>query len=170
MQPRQRKYLWLALVSGLIIALDQLTKYLVCSLMPLHSRVELLHGFLDLVHIRNTGIAFGLLKGFGAQFKTVALLIICGVTLALFAFICSQIARGRTLQNIGFALILGGACGNLIDRLRIGEVIDFIDAHWRWTYHWPAFNVADSAITVGIILILFCELILHRPKAEKRTD
>jgi len=167
MQPRHKQYLIVACLACLILALDQLTKYLVCAWMPLHSRVELIHGFLDLTHIRNTGIAFGLLKSLGAQFKTGALLLISAVTLVLFIFICTQVARARALQNVAFALILGGACGNLIDRLRIGEVIDFIDAHWRWAYHWPAFNVADAAISVGIALALLCELIVPRPKPAK---
>ena len=70
-----------------------------------------------------------------------------------------QVRKEPWLQTLGLSLILGGACGNLIDRIRLGEVIDFIDVHWRSVYHWPAFNVADSAITVGIIVVLICELL-----------
>ena len=162
MQAVKKKYCTVMLVSALIVALDQLTKFLVCKLLPLHTRVEVIHDYLHIVHIRNTGVAFGLFKGFGSQFKVLSLLAVTAVTLFLAGFLISQIKKGPWLHIWGLSLIMGGAVGNLIDRYRFNEVVDFVDAHWRNIYHWPAFNVADAAITVGIVLIAASELLLHK--------
>jgi len=171
MQIHRKKYQTVLLVSSLIIGLDQLTKYIVCKLLPLHSRIEVFRDFLNIVHIRNPGIAFGLLKQFGSQFKVLCLILVSAVVLFLLVFLITQIKKEHRLQTFSLSLILGGAIGNLIDRFRLGEVIDFIDVHWRSIYHWPAFNVADSAITVGIIIIVLCELLKHKqekvPKMPK---
>ncbi len=165
MQINRKKYTAVLLVSCLIIGLDQLTKYFICKLVPLHSRQEVITGFFNIIHIRNPGIAFGLFKQFGSQFKVVSLICVSIVVLFLIVFlIIQEVKKDSLLQTISLSLILGGAVGNLIDRFRLGEVIDFIDVHWQAAYHWPAFNVADSAITVGITMMVFCELFKHKQK------
>jgi len=165
MNADRRAYFAVALIAVLVIGLDQYTKHLVCAHLPLYGRVEVLHGWLDLVHIRNTGIAFGLLQGMGGRYKTAAMLIVAAVALVLIGVLVAQMRKSEKLQIASLALILGGAVGNLIDRVRFGEVVDFIDAHWRNLYHWPAFNAADAAISVGISLIVLDELFLKRRKA-----
>ena len=162
MQMHKKKYLTVTLVSSLVIGLDQLAKYFVCKLLPLHSRIGVFSDFLNIVHIRNPGIAFGLLKRFGSQFKVLSLILVSAVVLFLLFFLITQIKKEHRLQTFSLSLILGGAIGNLIDRIRFGEVIDFIDVHWCSLYHWPAFNVADSAITVGIIIMVICELLQRK--------
>lgn len=166
MNADRRTYLVVAAIAALLIGLDQYTKYLVCAHLPLYGRIEVLPGWLDLVHIRNTGIAFGLLQGMGGRYKTAAMLVVAAVAAVLIGVLVAQVRRSEKLQIASLALILGGAIGNLIDRVRFGEVVDFIDAHWRNLYHWPAFNVADAAISVGITLIVLDELFLKRRKAE----
>lgn len=161
MQAVKKKYIAVTLVSAVIVGLDQLAKVLVCKLLPLHARVEIMHDYVNIVHVRNTGVAFGLFKGFGSQFKVVSLLAVTAVTCFLAGFLITQVKKGPWLHIYGLSLILGGAVGNLIDRYRFNEVVDFIDAHWQNIYHWPAFNVADAAITVGIVVIVASELLQY---------
>ena len=164
MQLNKNKYFLLFLISGLIIGLDQITKYFICKFLPLYSQIEVIGGFFNIVHVRNSGVAFGLFKRFGSEYRLISMLVIFLIVIFLIFFLVSQLKRGFTLQAFSLSLILGGAVGNLIDRVLIGEVIDFIDVHWAEVYHWPAFNVADSAITVGIIFIVFDELFLSRKR------
>lgn len=154
----------LLLVAGLVVGLDQLTKYLICKLVPIYSRVEVIKGFFSIIHIRNSGVAFGLFKRFGNDYRLISMLIVSFIIVFLIFFLVSQLRKGLQLQAYSLAMILGGAIGNLIDRFYLGEVIDFLDLHWKTAYHWPAFNLADSAITVGIVLILFDELVLSRKR------
>jgi signal peptidase II len=151
------KYKAVCLIAAVIIALDQLTKYLINATVPLYARIEVLPGLLDIIHIRNSGIAFGLFKQFGSEYRVLSLAAITAVTLLLIAYLTTQVRQQHRLEITSLSLILGGAVGNLIDRFRVGEVIDFVDVYWR-TWHWPAFNLADSAISIGMVLFLFCEI------------
>ncbi len=160
----KNKYYFLFLLTTLIVGLDQLSKYWICKLVPLYSRVEVIDGFFNIIHIRNSGVAFGLFKRFGSDYRIVSMLIVAAIAVFLIFFLVSQLKRGCELQAFSLSMILGGAIGNLIDRLMLGEVVDFMDLHWGTVYHWPAFNVADSAITVGIVLIIFDELFLSKKR------
>jgi signal peptidase II len=127
-----------------VVLLDQATKYLIMTnLSPYDSR-EIVP-FLHIVHVRNTGAAFGMFKNLGSMFF---------VILSVFAiiFIINLLAK-KTYNTFGLSLILGGALGNLIDRVFYGKVVDFVDFSVG-TFHWPAFNVADSSLTIGIGVIL----------------
>jgi len=147
-----RKALYLA-VAALLAALDQWTKALVAASMPLYSSRELIDGFFSLVHTRNTGIAFSLFADSGPLVRSVLvpLLSVAAVALVIYLFWNSPPAAGRT--HWGLSLILAGAIGNLYDRAVYGYVVDFLD-FYVGGYHWPAFNVADSCITIGAGLIL----------------
>lgn len=169
MQSNIKAYCFIGLIAAAVIALDQYTKQLICTGLDLYGRIEVIPGYLDIIHIRNTGVAFGLLKGFGVQYKTLSLVAVAAVAVFLLGFLISQVRRDQKLQAFSLALILGGAIGNIIDRFRLGEVVDFVDAHWRGAYHWPAFNVADMAISLGIALLLLDELVL-RKKTDKQND
>jgi signal peptidase II len=155
---------WLACSLGLV-ALDQLTKYLVVNSMEIGSSVSVLP-FLSLVLTYNTGAAFSFLAGAtGWQrwfFVVVALVASVVITYLIFK------NRRDPFLALGLTLVLGGAVGNLIDRLVVGAVVDFVLLHWR-TWHWPAFNLADSCITVGAGLLIWDSLRHPRVKAMEST-
>jgi signal peptidase II len=131
-----------------ITALDQVVKGVVVRAMEMHQSIDVVGSFIRLTRTSNTGGAFGLLRGRGNWFVAVSI----AAALAIVA-LSRQIARGaRGIERLAFGLILGGAVGNLIDRVRIGSVTDFIDIGGS-AYRWPAFNVADSAITIGVTLL-----------------
>lgn len=147
----------------LLLGLDQITKYLVVQAMPVHSSAALVEGFLNLVHVRNRGMAFGMLNGLStnsASYVLAAVSIVAVLAIIIYAF---KYGDGSRTMTFGLSLILGGALGNLIDRLRLGEVIDFIDFYIA-SYHWPAFNAADSGITIGTFLVIASHLF-----QQKRT-
>ncbi len=150
-QPRLRHVeLWLPL---LVVALDQVTKWLVRERIPLHSSVEVIPGFLDFTHVRNTGAAFGFLNGVDFPGKTLVIAVVAIGALIGVSIYAGTLAREQLAARLGMALIIGGAAGNLIDRIFVGSVVDFVDAYWG-TFHFWAFNVADSAITVGVALMI----------------
>lgn len=150
-QPRFRHVeLWLPL---LVVALDQVTKWLVRERIPLHSSVEVIPGFLDFTHVRNTGAAFGFLNGVDFPGKTLVIAVVAIGALIGVSIYAGTLAREQLAARLGMALIIGGAAGNLIDRIFVGSVVDFVDAYWG-TFHFWAFNVADSAITVGVALMI----------------
>jgi signal peptidase II len=142
------------ILSAIVILLDLWTKHLVLKSIQLHEAVQVIPNFFQIVHVRNTGAAFGL--GANASSKLVPILLNVGA-IAVFCVVVVYAFRtavtDRLLQT-GLHLILGGAIGNLIDRFRFGYVVDFLDV-FVGTHHWPAFNVADSAICIGIALLFF---------------
>ncbi len=152
----------LSFISLSVVLLDQITKLLVLKYLPLYTRIEIISGFIDITHVRNPGIAFGLLRNFGNQYQIISLFIITAISLFLLLVILTQTTSDDRFQTISLSLIFGGAIGNLIDRFRFGEVVDFISVHWQNLYYWPSFNVADAAISAGIILFLFDELFLKK--------
>jgi len=142
--------LWIA---ALIVLLDQATKALVRMNLPLHGSVTVIPGFFDLTHVRNTGAAFGMLNDFDFAYKPLVMVLVAVVALVAVASYAMTLPPTQRVARFGLALILGGAIGNLIDRATTGFVVDFVDVYWRGIHFW-AFNVADSAITVGVILML----------------
>lgn len=139
---------------GAIVVVDQITKAIVDRTMPLHHSIPLVDGLFNLTYVRNTGAAFGIFAGSHEVFRRPFLI---GVSIVAIGFIVVMLRRLRddaTGLAVALAFILGGAIGNLIDRIFYGEVIDFLDVYWS-SYHWPAFNVADSFITIGVTITLF---------------
>lgn len=153
------------LISIAIIVLDIWTKALVLKRIDLHEAIPVIPNFFQLVHVRNTGAAFGI--GANAASKLVPLLLNVGaiaVFLVVVVYALRTAVTDRVLQT-GLHLILGGAIGNLLDRFRFGYVVDFLDVYIG-SHHWPAFNVADSAICIGIALLFFD----MRKKPETETE
>ena len=146
----RRLELWIPLA---VIVLDQFTKWLVRTRVPLHSSVEVIPNFLDITHVRNTGAAFGFLNAVDFPGKTIVIAVIAICALIGVSIYAGTLANQQLLPRLGMALIIGGAAGNLIDRMFVGSVVDFVDAYWGGFHFW-AFNVADSAITVGVTLII----------------
>lgn len=142
------------MVSGAVLVLDQVTKVLVDKTMSLHESITILPKFVHLTYLRNTGVAFGIFSVDRSGLRIVFFALISAVAIGCVAYLLKNLRPQQKALLVGLSLILGGAIGNLIDRLRLGEVIDFIDLHWDHI-HWPAFNVADSAITIGVIILFF---------------
>jgi signal peptidase II len=146
----RRIEVWLPLA---IVFLDQVTKALVRSLVPLSSSVEVVPGFMNFTHVRNTGAAFGFLNAADFPFKTVAIAVVALAAIVWVGIYAAGLPRHHWVARLGLAFIMGGAAGNLLDRVLVGSVVDFVDVYWR-TYHFWAFNVADSAITVGVAIMI----------------
>jgi signal peptidase II len=156
------KYYKLLLIAGSIILIDQVTKALVLKELPLYHSVTVIQGFFDLTHIQNPGGAFGFLAGQSPFIRKIFFLCISSVVAVLIFFLYRNTPPTHGFLASAFALIFGGAIGNLIDRFRFGQVVDFLD-FYAGQYHWPAFNVADSAITVGIVILGFHLLFKQMP-------
>jgi signal peptidase II len=158
----------LTLPALAVVLMDQISKYIVTRSITFHESIPVISGFFSLVHTRNRGMAFGLMNQPGSDFSFYFLVTatIAAVILLLFWFTKLKDEERRLI--FGLSLILGGAIGNLIDRLRLREVIDFLDFHVG-TYHWPAFNLADSAITLGTFWVAI-SLLLYNPKSSKKGE
>ena len=154
MKSLPRKYLILALVTPAVIFLDQLTKYLIVQRFHLGETIPVISGYFNLTYIRNTGAAFGLLAQTEPQFRVPFFLIVPVVALLAIAYIFKKIPAVDLKLSSALSLVIGGAIGNLIDRLQMGYVVDFLDFHWNYAYHFPAFNIADSAICVGVGILM----------------
>jgi signal peptidase II len=149
----RNKYLILIVVFWVVFIFDQITKAYVSRTLPKFQSVEVIENFFHITHVRNTGAAFGLLAGPVHPLRTTLFIVISGIAIGTILLIYRKIEENDTLHALAFSLLLGGAAGNLVDRVWMGHVIDFLDLHW-YDHHWPAFNFADSAICGGIGLIL----------------
>ena len=148
--PSRRLELWLPLT---IVVIDQITKAIVRSTLLLHDSVTIVPGLVDFTHVQNSGAAFGILNGVDFPFKTAAIALIATGALVGVGLYAASLAHHQLVARLGLALIIGGAAGNLLDRIAAGSVVDFVDVYWR-TYHFWAFNVADSAITIGVAIMI----------------
>jgi signal peptidase II len=157
-EPKTPQFWWLTLA---VVATDQVTKALVFASLSLYESTTVIPGFIDLVHVRNTGVAFGLLNSSTLAYKTAITTTLALVALAGIAMYARQLRSHERVARLGLACILGGAVGNLIDRARQGFVLDFVDVYWN-SWHFWAFNVADAAITIGAFLV-FVDLLLVKP-------
>ncbi len=162
----RRKTLFLIFISGGIIVLDQITKVIVEERFELYESIVVLEGFFSLTYILNPGAAFGFLADQNATFRMIFFLSVSVIALVLLGAFFRDTPTEDTMGLTAISLLFGGAIGNLIDRIRLGEVIDFLDFYIN-EHHWPAFNVADSAITVGISLLMF-HLFLHKEDSKTK--
>jgi len=142
--------LWIALS---VVIVDQIVKAIVRRHIALNESIAVIPGFFDLTRVHNTGTAFGFMNATDFPFKTVILACVAIGALAALAVYAATLPAGQWLARIGLALILGGAAGNLIDRIMEGYVVDFVDLYWSGWHFW-AFNVADASITVGVALMI----------------
>jgi signal peptidase II len=150
-----RKYLILLSTTGFVVALDQLTKNLVVSRLHLGDSAPALGGYLNITRVHNAGAAFGLLASLPANMRDPFFYLVPGLTLAVIFFVFYRLRDNQLMGAQALSLIVGGAFGNLADRIRLGFVIDFLDVHWNEGWHFPAFNVADTAISIGVAFLLF---------------
>jgi signal peptidase II len=153
----------LLLLVGVVI-LDQLSKWWISVNFSLYETREVIPGFFNITFVTNTGAAFGLLAGWDTVWRQVFFVSVSLLALVALFFAYRHFRSEGRLAVYGLALVAGGAVGNLIDRLRFGRVIDFLD-FYLGTYHWPAFNVADAGITIGVGLLLLSSF-LHGRKEK----
>jgi signal peptidase II len=142
--------LWIALA---VVVLDQIVKAIVRREIALNESITVIPGFFDLTRVHNTGTAFGFMNATDFPFKTVILACVAIGALAALAMYAATLPADQWLARIGLALILGGAAGNLLDRITEGYVVDFVDLYWSGWHFW-AFNVADASITIGVALMI----------------
>lgn len=148
------KYKKLAIIVSLIIILDQATKTAILKWLPLYHSIDVIKGFFSLTHIHNPGGAFGLLANQSEYVRAIFFLFIASIATCLIFYFYITTPKTHSTLATGFALIFGGALGNLIDRIRFGEVVDFLD-FYVGNFHWHTFNVADGAVSIGIVIFAY---------------
>ena len=170
-----------AIIFPVIVILDQITKQLVLQYIPLGKHITIVEGFFDLVHFRNPGAAFGMFANASAGFRSSFFYLIAAFATVMLFFYFRSLHKDDRLMATTLSLIFGGMLGNIIDRLRFNEVVDFLFVHFHhkavswelfgkqinFTLEWPAFNVADSAITVSMFLLFFS---LIRDSRQKKSS
>jgi signal peptidase II len=154
------------LIAGGILILDQAVKALVRSRLDLYESMTVLPGVLSLTRVHNTGAAFGLMNSMNFPYKTLVVALIATAALSGLALYAATLDPAQRLSRLGLAFIIGGAAGNLIDRLTYGYVLDFVDAYYGGWHFW-AFNVADAAITVGVGLMILDIIGVGRPRVSR---
>ena len=156
------------LLSLAVVVADQWSKWLVERYLPLHRPMEIIPDLLNFTHVKNTGVAFGMFAANGSSSGTAILTVLGLIALTVVGVYFWHTDKHDTLMLTSLSLILGGAVGNLLDRIAAGSVTDFIDAYIG-TYHWHTFNLADSAITIGICLMAL-EILLTGKKSKADPD
>jgi signal peptidase II len=147
------KYTRFALIIALIAVLDQFSKTMVLKYIPLHKTIAVIPGFFNLTHVHNPGGAFSFMAHNNSPLRHWLFLGAAILALCLILYFYHQTPKTHPFLGVALAMIFGGAVGNLIDRMRFGEVVDFLDVYIA-TLHWPTFNVADSAVTVGVCIFI----------------
>jgi signal peptidase II len=158
-----RKYFFL--IAALVVALDRYTKWLIAHRLSMHDSITVIPGFFRIIHTENPGAAFGLFADSPSQWKVALLIVFSLVALAIVSLLLWRNSHRLTSTGIGLSLILGGALGNLWDRIVSRHVVDFL-LFYIGRYQWPAFNVADSAIVVGACLLVF-EIVFTKSPSEQ---
>jgi signal peptidase II len=153
-------------IAAAVVVLDQIVKAIVRSTFELHESVVVIPSFFNLTRVHNYGAAFGLMNAAEFPFKTVVLSVVATLALGALSWYGATLPAEQRLARLGLALIIGGAAGNLIDRLRSGYVVDFVDLYWR-DWHFWAFNVADAAITLGVSLMILDLLQIGRHRVSR---
>lgn len=169
----KKKYLILGGISGLIIAIDQITKLYIHTHYQLGESTPLMPGYFNLTYVRNFGAAFGFLGDAHPAFREIFFLATPPMALIIILLILRGVSESDLWQTLALSSVFGGAVGNYIDRLRFRYVIDFLDFHLKDQYTWPAFNVADMAIVGGVGLLLFLMFLEGRQKSasqEPKTE
>jgi len=173
-----QKLRFIFIIAAIVLVCDQVTKWWVVAHMPFGTEWQIHPAFFSLVHYRNKGAAFGFLSGWDSQFRDIFFYVLAFLALGLLFSLVKQVPDDRKAKVLPIALIFGGALGNILDRIFRGSVVDFLLVHWdnqhvSWSLGtfsldfdliWPAFNVADSAITVGVVCLMI--QMLTEPKKE----
>ncbi|MCK4534512.1 MAG: lipoprotein signal peptidase [Syntrophobacterales bacterium] len=151
----------------LVVGLDQISKIYISSVMSLHASYPVIDGFFNITYVRNPGAAFGFLANATPMFRSLFLIIVSAAAIVMILYFLAKNRSAGILLTFALSLILGGAVGNLVDRIRFGNVVDFLDFYIA-SCHWPAFNVADSAISVGAVLLIVEMLRREKPRSFRQ--
>lgn len=154
------RYVFVGAVAAVVVVLDQLTKWFIRAQLGVFDSLPVIDGLFSITHVRNTGGAFSLFAGAHEALRVPFFLLVSVVAIVVLLHFVRRVASGQWVVLFALGAVLGGAVGNMIDRATFGEVTDFLDVHWRG-YHWPTFNVADSFITVGMLILILHSFVAH---------
>ena len=161
-----KKYSVVAVIAGVVLALDQLSKWYVRRTVSLYESIAVIDSLFNITHVRNTGGAFSLLASSSRTVRLPFFLLVSVIAVVVLLFFVRRVRPEQRLLLFALGVILGGALGNFVDRLVYGGVTDFLDFHWHG-YYWPAFNVADSCITTGMLILLVYSLLVHEESDDR---
>lgn len=167
---KKPKYWIISTLPALIIVIDQWTKFIITDRFRLGETIQVIGGLFNITYVRNPGAAFGLLAQAHPSFRVPFFLVIPVIALAVITMVFRKLPDRSLAISSALSLVVGGAIGNLIDRLRYGYVVDFLDFHWNFQAHFPAFNVADSAICVGVGILVLDILRQPEPASKKKKS
>ena len=162
-----KKHVIFLITLLLVVGLDQISKMYVISVMTLHSSHPVIDGFFNITYVRNPGAAFGFLANAAPMFRSLFLIVVSAAAIVMILWFLAKNKSAGMFLTFALSLILGGAVGNLLDRIRFGIVVDFLDFYIA-SWHWPAFNVADSAISVGAVLLIVEMLRREKPRSLRQ--
>ena len=162
-----KKHVIFLITLLLVVGLDQISKMYVISVMTLHSSHPVIDGFFNITYVRNPGAAFGFLANAAPMFRSLFLITVSAAAIVMILWFLAKNRSAGMLLTFALSLILGGAVGTLLDRIRFGSVVDFLDFYIA-SWHWPAFNVADSAISVGAVLLIVEMLRREKPRSLRQ--
>jgi signal peptidase II len=161
------KYRFVLIVAAIVVLLDQATKWYVRQTVGLYQSIAVIDSLFHITYVRNSGGAFSLFAGSSSAFRLPFFLLVSIVAIVVLLYFVSKVEPRQWLLLFALGGILGGALGNLVDRIVAGEVTDFLDFHWHG-YSWPAFNVADSCITTGMLILLVHSLLVRdAPESDR---
>ena len=163
-----KKYPFVLCVALVVLLLDQASKIYIRHAVRLYESIVVLDPIFHITHVHNTGGAFGILNHSNRALRVPFFVLVSLLAIAVLLAFVRRVEPGQRLLQLALGGILGGAVGNLVDRMVAGEVSDFLDFHWHG-YYWPAFNVADSCITVGMLILLGYSLLARDDGAEQRA-
>jgi signal peptidase II len=161
-----KKYLFVLSIAAVVVLLDQATKWYIRHTVSLYESIAVIDSLFHITYVRNSGGAFGLFAGSSQALRLPFFLLVSAIAVVVLLFFVRRVEPGHRWLLFALGAILGGALGNLVDRMASGAVTDFLDFHWHG-YHWPAFNVADSCITTGMVILLLYSLLVHDEAGEQ---
>lgn len=163
------KTTFILIVTGGVLAIDQLSKWYIRKSIALYESIPVIDSFFHITHVRNSGGAFSLLSDADSAVRIPFFIVASIIAIGALVYLLRQVATHQKVLLFALAGILGGALGNAVDRVRLGQVTDFLDFHWHG-YHWPAFNVADSFITIGVVILLLHSFFAGHSKEPLRSQ
>jgi signal peptidase II len=161
-----KKYLFVLSVAAVVVLLDQATKWYIRHTVSLYESIAVIDSLFHITYVRNSGGAFGLFAASNQALRLPFFLLVSLIAVVALLFFVRRVEPGHRWLLFALGAILGGALGNLVDRMASGAVTDFLDFHWHG-YHWPAFNVADSCISTGMVILLLYSLLVHDEAGEQ---
>jgi len=165
----KNKYIKLAVIAGLVVLCDQITKAIILDRFTLYQSMVVLPGIFNLTYTLNPGGAFGFLAGYSPVWRHALFIVAASLATGLVLYFYINTPKSKPLLAFGLALIFGGAIGNLIDRVRLGKVIDFLDFYIK-DMHWPVFNIADSAVSIGVVIFIYHLIIKEKGSGDNDSE